>query len=336
VLAKLGSSITAGRPYVIAFVDVCTRRTGDFDPAEVITDVWQVCPDLPVVVCNGCSDLAKDVVLAAANRPDQISFLRKPFSPVEVRHATRYLLRPGEGVNPENRPSAVHLAAGIAHEFNIIFSTIHGHATMALMRLGHEGEHAQSMVEIRRATERGAEMVRRLLALDNCGPVQMRQVKLASVVQSLESRLRGLAGSSIQLELAADAQVSPILADRSLVEQLILNLAVNARDAMPDGGRLRLGLTEIVPTDEELAQWPDARPGRFVRLEIGDSGRGMHPEVLKQLSDPRASSPTSGKRIGLGLTSVLHTITRHQGWFSVRADPGRGTCFQVHFPVVAE
>jgi signal transduction histidine kinase len=227
------------------------------------------------------------------------------------------------------------VATGIAHEFNSILSVIHGHATMVLLKLGHEGAHAQSMVEIRGATERGAEVVRRLLALDDAGAIQMRHVQLVRVVQSLESMLRVLAGPAIELQLLTQSEVSPIIADRSRVEQLILSLAANARDAMPEGGRLVLALSEVVPTDEELANCPYARPGKFVRLEIADTGRGMHPAVLKQILEPGASPRGAGNRIGLGLTSVLRTIKRHQAWFAVQAEPGRGTRFQVHFPVIA-
>jgi signal transduction histidine kinase len=144
--------------------------------------------------------------------------------------------------------------------------------------------------------------------------------------------LRRLTGDKVELVLLLDPDLATVKADQSQLEQVLMNMVVNARDAMPDGGRLTVRTENVSVEPEQYEGVPEARPGRFVRLSIADTGVGMNKDTLEQMFEPFFTTKKSGT--GLGLSVAYGIIRQHGGWMSVDSEPGRGTRFQIHLPAV--
>jgi signal transduction histidine kinase len=227
------------------------------------------------------------------------------------------------------------LAAGVAHDFNNILTVIHGHASMLLMKLGEMGPHAKSVSEIRQSTDRAAGLVRQLLTFSRKQTMQFRSVDLGEVILSISAMLRELVGEHISLETDCGVDLPHIHADRGTVDQVIVNLSVNARDAMARGGKLTIKSTAANVTPETARNNPEARPGSFVCLTISDTGCGIEPKVLNHLFEPFFTTKEVGKGTGLGLATVYGIVKQHQGWIQVRSEVGVGTTFEIFFPVAS-
>jgi two-component system, NtrC family, sensor kinase len=225
------------------------------------------------------------------------------------------------------------LAAGVAHDFNNVLTVIHGHASMLLMSLGQQSPQAKSIMEIRHSAERAANLVRQLLMFSRKQVMQFRNVELGDVVKSVSGMLRQLVGEHITLDTDCDPDLPPIYGDRGTIEQIVVNLTVNARDAMPRGGRAAIK-TSLVTVDAELAKAnPDARPGPCVCLEVSDTGCGMDAQALGHLFEPFFTTKEVGKGTGLGLATVYGIVRQHQGWIEVQSKVNVGTTFRIYFPV---
>jgi two-component system NtrC family sensor kinase len=225
------------------------------------------------------------------------------------------------------------LAAGVAHDFNNVLTVIHGHASMLMMRLGAEGPHSRSLSEIRHSAERAANVVRQLLMFSRRQILQFRNVDLGDVIRSVSGMLRQLVGEHIILETECAKGLPPIFADRGMLEQIALNLTLNARDAMPRGGSIKLACTEVTVEPTDVKPDSDARTGRFVRFSVSDTGCGIDSEGLSHLFEPFYTTKEAGKGTGLGLATVFGIVKQHEGWIEVESEVKVGTTFTVFFPV---
>jgi signal transduction histidine kinase len=225
------------------------------------------------------------------------------------------------------------LAAGVAHDFNNILTVVHGHASMLSMRLGKTGPHAKSVVEIRHSTERAANLVRQLLMFSRKQVMQFRNVDLGEVIRSISGMLRQLIGEHITLETSSSVGLPPVCADRGMVEQVLVNLTINARDAMPRGGQVtvRAEARDFNPAD--VKDKPDARPGQYVCLSVADTGSGLDAETMAHLFEPFFTTKEIGKGTGLGLATVYGIVKQHQGWIEVQTEVNVGACFRIFLPV---
>ncbi|HZR15877.1 MAG TPA: response regulator [Verrucomicrobiae bacterium] len=228
------------------------------------------------------------------------------------------------------------LAAGVAHDFNNILTVIHGHSSMLLMRLGETGAHARSLSEIRHSAERAANLVRQLLLFSRKQVLQFRNVELGDVVRSVSGMLRQLVGEHIFLETECQKSLPPIFADRGMLEQVTVNLTLNARDAMSRGGRIRLACCDVTLGPSDVRPDSDARPGRFVRFTVSDTGCGIDAEGLSHLFEPFYTTKEAGKGTGLGLATVFGIVKQHQGWIEVESTVNVGTTFNLFFPVSSQ
>lgn len=223
------------------------------------------------------------------------------------------------------------LAAGIAHDFNNILAVIHGHAELLRMDLG--APH-QSLEQILAAVERATNLTRQLLLFSRRQRVQQPQVvDLNRVVAELIKMLRRLIGEHIALECAYAAEPAWVQADPGMLEQVLVNLAVNARDAMPDGGRLRIETRRIEVDTQFLKRQPEAQAGQCVCLSVSDTGCGISPEALPHIFEPFFTTKEPGKGTGLGLATVYGIVKQHGGWIEVDTLRGRGTTFRVYLPM---
>jgi PAS domain S-box-containing protein len=227
------------------------------------------------------------------------------------------------------------LAGGVAHDLNNALTTIAGYTELALGTLD-EGHPARPDVqEIRRAAERAESVTRQLLAFSRKQLLAPRVFSLHESVANLSRLLGRLLGDDTQLHTAVADDLPAIYGDSGQIEQAILNLAVNARDAMPDGGRLTLGVA-VVDVDEAFARTHQPMPaGRYVELSVADTGHGMTPDIQARIFEPFFTTKEIGKGTGLGLAMVYGTVQQSGGFIFVDSAPGRGATFRLYFPPAA-
>ena len=204
------------------------------------------------------------------------------------------------------------------------------------MRLGEEGPHTKSLHEIRHSAERAANVVRQLLMFSRKQILQFRNVELGDVVRSVSGMLRQLVGEHVTLETDSGLGLPPIFADRGMLEQVTVNLTLNARDAMPRGGRIRLSCSEVTVEPASAKPDSDARPGRFIRFTVEDTGCGIDAEGLTHLFEPFYTTKEAGKGTGLGLATVFGIVKQHQGWIEVQSEVNAGSAFNLYFPVSSQ
>jgi len=229
--------------------------------------------------------------------------------------------------------SVGQLAAGVAHDINNILTIIQGHTGLLLQAAPADCPSVRSLKQIAAASDRAAGFVRHLLMFSRKQVVQTRILDLNSVLHNLESMLTPMLGEQIALELCCQPGLPLVAADSSMTEQIVMNLAVNARDAMLHGGTLHIE-TFAVDIPAELArQNPDARAGSFICLCVRDTGCGMERKLIQKIFEPFFTTKEVGKGTGLGLSTVYGIVRQHQGWIEVESEVGAGTTFKVFLPV---
>jgi PAS domain S-box-containing protein len=227
------------------------------------------------------------------------------------------------------------LAAGVAHDFNNILTVIQGNVSLLQMGQLSQTEQASANAEIFRAAQRAANLTRQLLTFSRRQPMQPQDLDLNEIVANITKMLRRLIGEDIALETRYAPGGAPIHADPGMLEQVLMNLAVNARDAMSKGGRLTVETAPVTLADTTRFTKHTARPGDFVRLSLSDTGCGVAPEHLPHLFEPFFTTKDVGKGTGLGLATVFGIVEQHQGWIEVESQLNQGTTFHIYFPRLA-
>jgi len=225
------------------------------------------------------------------------------------------------------------LAGGIAHDFNNILTAVLGYADLLLARLKPGDPNRRAVEEIHKGGDRAASLTRQLLAFSRRSPAQPRLVDLGVSIRDLMPMLQRLAGEDIGFDLDLASGIGPVRVDPSQFEQVVVNLVVNARDVMPDGGTLRIAVDRTDVTLAETRTEPDLAAGPYVRLRVADSGRGIDPEVLAHIFEPFFTTKGPGRGTGLGLATVYGIVRQHRG--RVRAmNRDRGAEFEILLPEV--
>ena len=220
-------------------------------------------------------------------------------------------------------------AGGMAHNFNNILMAIHGYAALALSRVP-AGDPVRSWVEqIRSATDHAASLTRALLAMSRQHPLKLEPLDLRRELADIERLLRPLLGERIELLCEVDGSIGPSQADRAALKQIVMNLVLNARDAMPHGGSVRI---RVEPASR--APTPDVKREDFLELRVADTGIGMDESTQTRIFDPFFTTKEVGKGVGLGLSSVAGLVEQCRGHISVESALGRGTTFRVFLPLV--
>ncbi|MGA8023069.1 MAG: PAS domain S-box protein, partial [Candidatus Acidiferrales bacterium] len=228
------------------------------------------------------------------------------------------------------------LAGGIAHDFNNLLMVIQGYADLMTERLAEGDPLRRNAEQIQTASQRATSLTRQLLAFSRKQMLAPKVLNVQSVVVDMEKILRRLIGEDIQLETSSAADLGLIKADRSQIEQVIMNLAVNARDAMPEGGRLTIE-TANVELDKAAAHPPAVlSPGKYVMLAVTDNGCGMDAETQAHIFEPFFTTKEKGKGTGLGLATVYGIVKQSGGYVWVYTEPGRGTSFKVYLPRIED
>jgi two-component system, cell cycle sensor histidine kinase and response regulator CckA len=228
--------------------------------------------------------------------------------------------------------SVGRLAGGVAHDFNNLLTVINGYSEMVLADLP-AGEHArEALLQIREAGERAAQLTRQLLAFSRQQVIEPAILDINAIITDTFKLLRRLIGEDVQLVTRLAQDLGHVVADPGQIQQIVMNLAVNARDAMPGGGTLLIE-TENTSFDETYcAAHPEVRLGPHVMLAITDTGTGMTPEVQAKIFDPFFTTKEIGKGTGLGLATVYGMVKQSRGWIWVYSEPGRGTTFKIYLP----
>lgn len=224
------------------------------------------------------------------------------------------------------------LAAGIAHDFNNILTIVHGHASMMIAKQGIPPSMADSLGQIISATRRATDLIRQLLAFGRKQILKPSAMDLNKVVTGISALLPRLLGENISLNIQCAQRLPAIKADITLIEQVLMNLAVNARDAMPSGGQLSISTSLCNFDANEIGRHSEAQVGRFVRLTVADNGCGMHKATMDRIFEPFFTSKEQGKGSGLGLATVYGIVKQHSGWIEVRSEINKGTTFDVYLP----
>ena len=228
--------------------------------------------------------------------------------------------------------SVGQLAAGVAHDFNNILTIIQGHSDRLLDQCDGDDTLTEPLRQISAAASRASGLTRQLLLFSRKQVMQARVLDLNGVLHNMAKMLRSLLGEDIVLDLDCASGVLAIEADGGMIEQIVMNLAVNARDAMPKGGRLCIA-TSTLETDESYVHLhPEARTGRTVCLCVTDTGCGMDPQTQNRIFEPFFTTKEVGKGTGLGLATVYGIAKQHQGWVEVNSQVGVGTTFRIFLP----
>ncbi len=229
--------------------------------------------------------------------------------------------------------SVGRLAGGVAHDFNNLLTVILGNVESVLDALNPVDPIHQPLTEVQRAGESAAALTRQLLAFSRKQMIEPTVVNLNTLIAAMERMLRRVIGEEVTLETLPGPGLSSVRADAGQLEQVIVNLSVNARDAMPAGGRVVIETSDVEVGEEMCRDIPEARPGRFVRLAISDTGGGMTDEERAKAFEPFFT--TKPKGTGLGLAMVYGVVSQHNGFVGLKSEVGRGTTVEVFLPATA-
>jgi two-component system cell cycle sensor histidine kinase/response regulator CckA len=226
------------------------------------------------------------------------------------------------------------LAGGVAHDFNNLLTVIQGNSELAGMKAGGDESLVKNIEQIQQASERAANLTGQLLLMSRRQPMEFADVNVNESVRNLMRMLERLIGEDISVENELAGDLWRVRGDSGNVEQVILNLAVNARDAMPDGGTLKVRTQNVSLDEREARRAPESKPGKFVCLSVEDTGTGMDRATVERIFEPFFSTKDAGRGTGLGLSVVYGIVNQHEGWIDVHSEPGKGTRFDVFFPAL--
>ncbi|NQT35810.1 response regulator [bacterium] len=228
------------------------------------------------------------------------------------------------------------LAGGIAHDFNNLLMGITGHSELALLKLDPDDPSVNSFEEIKKSADRAASLTRQLLAFSRKQILEPKIVDCKEIIINMEKMLKRIIGENIELVTVTTPELWSVKVDPGQMEQVIMNLVVNARDAMPEGGKLTIETANTEIDKKHSRKYPELKPGLYIKLSVVDNGCGMTEEVKSKIFEPFFTTKEPGKGTGLGLATVYGIIEQSDGHISVSSKIGKGTSFIIHLPMVGD
>jgi two-component system, cell cycle sensor histidine kinase and response regulator CckA len=269
--------------------------------------------------------------------PDGITFTAWIRDLTDRRRAEQALTYSEAQLRQAQKMEAVgRLAGGVAHDFNNVLTAIFGYADLLLDGLDLTDPRRLDVEEIKRAAGRAASLTRQLLAFSRKQVMQPRRVNLNEIIDNLETLLLKLVGQEVQLHIEPEPSLWEVTADPGLIEQVLMNLASNARDAMPDGGHLTIRTANDHLQSEEALAMVGIEAGAFVRLTVSDTGHGVPATARPHIFEPFFTTKEQGKGTGLGLATVYGIVKQSGGWIYLSEAPGPGASFSVYLPRVED
>jgi two-component system cell cycle sensor histidine kinase/response regulator CckA len=321
-----------------------------YDGLSALTLAKTRCPDVPFIFFSGTigEETAIDAVTSGATdyvlkqRPARLipavcRALRELQEKVARKRTEATLLETEGQLRQSLKMEAVgRLAGGVAHDFNNMLTLILGYSQIVLNALGKDNPLSQDVLEIKKAGERSAALTRQLLAFSRRQVLQPKVLDLNGVVTNFESMLRRVIGEDVTLRTVLSPGLECVKVDAGQMEQVIMNLVVNARDAMPDGGTLTIETANVELDEAFVLRHKPMTPGRYVMLAVSDTGCGMDYETQAHMFDPFFTTKELGKGTGLGLSTVYGIIKQSDGYIWADSEPGQGTTFKIYLPHAEE
>ncbi|MGC1200032.1 MAG: ATP-binding protein [Candidatus Acidiferrales bacterium] len=270
---------------------------------------------------------------------DEVSQVTAAFERMRstLRHNEEQQRQLGEQLRQAQKMEAVgRLAGGVAHDFNNLLTVITGHSDLLEMKLGTLHPSQNSVAQVKKAAQRATALTRQLLAFSRMQVLQPRVLDLNSLIADLNKMLPMLMGEEIEYSFFPGAQLANVKADPSQIEQVLMNLAVNARDAMSKGGSLTIKTQNVLIDEKYARSHPPSIPGKYVLVVIADTGHGMDEQTKAKIFEPFFTTKEIGRGTGLGLATVYGIVKQSRGYIWVDSTPGRGTRFEILLPQSSE
>jgi hypothetical protein len=326
---------TVGRPLssVLRIVDAQTREPIE-NPAQKVLDSGEVAGRPPHGLLLITDDGERRI--AESGAPIRDSQGRTTGVVLVFRDVTEEVALEEQFRQSQKMEAVGRLAGGIAHDFNNQLTIINGYCELQLGELAPDDPTAETLRQILQAGERSRKLASQLLAFSRRQAIQAKVIDLRDVVSSLQKPLARMLGEDIELECVARGGPARVYADGGQVEQALMNLAVNARDAMPEGGRLTIETSEADLGPDYTARHPEAPPGTYAVLSVSDTGTGIDEQTLERVFEPFFTTKDVGEGTGLGLSMVYGFVKQSNGSIDVASRPGQGTSFRIYLPLAAE
>jgi signal transduction histidine kinase len=279
--------------------------------------------------------IATDALIAASALAAAFAFVLGLIVLRRVRNASETLWRSEEQLRQAQKLESIgRVAGGVAHDFNNLLTGILGYTALLAADLEPGTPQRANLEGIEGAAARAAALTKQLLAFSRQQKISPRPTDLGALLRGMEKLLVQIVGPRVQLHVDVAQGLGTCLVDPTQVEQVLLNLSVNAQQAMPEGGQLRIELRDALLDERDVKSLPGVAPGRFVRLTVSDTGIGMSPDVQRRIFEPFFTTKPVGQGTGLGLAVVHGVVHQQGGTISVRSEVGRGTTFDVYWPVI--
>ena len=310
-------------------IEVCRRLKADEDLRNIPV-ILVTAKDADEDVVRGLDAGADDYVAKPFNRKVLAARLR---SAIRLKQSCDAVIRTNEQLREAQKLEAVGLlAGGIAHEFNNLLQVIGGYTTCAMEGLSPQEQRYEDLQQVRTATDRATALTRQLLGFSRRRILQPDNVDPNQLVGDLARMLQTLVGDRISVEVALREDIGTVYADPGELQQALLNLCLNARDAMPSGGTLLLSTERVILSEALWEPRFEIEPGRYVVFGVADTGQGISAAVRQHIFEPFFTTKEVGKGTGLGLAMVYGMVQQHKGAIHVYSEPGKGTTFKVYLP----
>ena len=327
--------------------DVCLidYRLGPNDGIELVRELIAEGHDMPMIVLTGQGDHAVDIEAARAGAADYL--IKGEISPALLERTIRYAIRSHADMRALRESEAMlrqtqrmeavgQLAGGVAHDFNNMLTAVIGFSELGLTRLQEPDSVGHYLQEIKRAGERAIALTRQLLAFSRRQMLQTLVLDLNDLVDEVQKLLARLLTDNVELRVLPQPQLGSVRADPGQLEQVIMNLVINAGDALPSGGTLTIQTADVELDEDYTSRHSDVPPGPYVMLAVSDDGVGMDSETLQHAFEPFFTTKEVGKGTGLGLSTVFGIVKQSGGDVAIDSQPGCGTTVRVYLPRVQE